>query len=231
MNEMNKKKTIIVEFNGLAGLGKTTVANILKEDLSKDGYKVIGQYRHGFLQAKHPISCIPYSFSLYRKVKRYADSIVPFRKNRKYVYWTNHYVRMYKSIERYTGADFAIIDEAIIQFLVAMGLNDHFPQSELMDDVVEKIKQMGVSFVRVDCENHIESSYERIKSRPPKGMYYENWSKEELIGQLQAESYNFEYLRKVFSKVYPEQTVIKIDTLDSPKENARIIKEIITKIK
>lgn len=226
-----KKKTLIVEFNGLAGLGKTTVANILMDELRNKGYKVIGKYRHSVLHSKRPLFCIPYSFSLYRKVKRYADSIIPYRQNRKYTHWTNHYVRMYKNIEKHSDADFAIIDEAIIQFLVAMGLNDHFPQSALMDAVVEKIKQMGVTFVRIDCENHIEASYERIRSRPPKGMYYENWSKEALMGQLQAESYNFEYLRTVFSKVYPEQTVIKIDTLDSPEENARIIKETITKIR
>lgn len=226
---MKKKRTIIVEFNGLAGLGKTTIVNRLIDQLRIDGYKVIDTYRHNKLHSKHPLFCIPYSFDLYRKVKKYADSIEPFRKDRKYEHWTNHYVRMYKSIEKYSDADFAIIDEAIIQFLVAMGLNDRFPQSDLMDAVVKKIKSMGVSFVRVDCENNIDASYERIKSRPPKGMYYESWSKDELMSQLQAETYNFEYLRSVFSKVYPEQKVVTIDTLDSPEDNAHKIKEIITK--
>lgn len=228
--EMKKQKTVIVEFNGLAGLGKTTVANLLMNELRKDGYSVINKYRHSILHSKRPFFCIPYSFSLYRKVKKYADSIVPYRKNRIYVHWANHYVRMYNTIEKYCDADFAIIDEAIIQFIVAMGLNDRFPQSDLMDAVVEKIKFMGVSFIRVDCKNNLEASYERIKSRPPKGMYYENWPKEELMSQLQAETYNFEYIRTVFSRVYPEQLVISIDTLDSPKDNALKIKEIITKI-
>ena len=227
---MKKKKTIIVEFNGLAGLGKTTIANILRDELCKDGYTVIGKYRHSKFHSNHPLLCIPYSFNLYRKVKKYADTIVPYIKNRKYVHWTNHYVRMYKTIVKYSDADFAIIDEAIIQFIVAMGLNDRFPQSDLMDAVVKKIKSMGVSFIRVDCDNNIEAAYERIKSRPPKGMYYENWPKEELMSQLQVETYNFEYLRTVFSRVYPEQLVISIDTQDSPLENARKIKEIITKI-
>lgn len=227
---MKKNKTTIVEFNGLAGLGKTTVANILKEDLSQDGYNVIGQYRHSLLHSLRPLFAIPYSFCLYKKVKRYADSIVPYRKNRKYVHWTNHFVRMYKSIERYSNADFAIIDEAVIQFLVAMGLNDHLPQSTLLENVVRKIKSMGVSFVRVDCNNHIETSYERIKNRPPKGMYYESWSRKEMMSQLQVEAANFEYLRSVFSKVFPDQVVITIDTLDSPQINALKIKEIITKL-
>ena len=227
---MKNNNTIIVEFNGLAGLGKTTVANILKGELSKEGYCVIGWYRHSILHSLRPMFAVPYSFCLYRKVKKYADSIQPYQKDRKYVHWTNHFVRMYKNIEKHSDADFAIIDEAIVQFLVAMGLNDRFPQSPLLDAVVEKIKSMGVSFVRVDCVNNIEAAYERIKSRPPKGMYYEDWSKDELTAQLEAETYNFEYLRTVFSRVYPEQLVISIDTQDSPAENARKIKEIITKI-
>lgn len=228
--EIKEKKTIIVEFNGLAGLGKTTVANTLMNYLSEDGYSIIGKYRHSILQSKRPLFCIPYSFSLYKKVKRYADSIEPYRNNRKYTHWTNHYVRMYKSIDKYSSADFAIIDEAIIQFLVAMGFNDYFHPSKLLYDMVNKIKSMGVSFVRVDCENHVEVACKRIQSRPPKGMYYENWTKEEILSQLQAESNNFTVLRSAFSKVYPEQAVINIDTLDSPERNARKIKEIITNI-
>lgn len=226
---MKPQRTVIVEFNGLAGLGKTTVADILKNELRKDGYHVIGWYRHSILHSLRPLFAIPYSFSLYKKVKKYADSIEPYRKNRKYVHWTNHFVRMYKSIEKYSDADFAISDEGIIQFFVAMGLNDRFPQSDLLNEIIEKIKSMGVSFVRVDCDNNIRASYERIKSRPPKGMYYENWPEEELLAQLEAEAYNFSLLREVFSRIYSNQMVIAIDTLDTPIDNAQKIKKIITK--
>ena len=74
---MKKKKTVIVEFNGLAGLGKTTVANVLKDELRVDGYEVIGNYRHSIFHNLHPLFCIPYSFSLYWKVKicRFYSSI------------------------------------------------------------------------------------------------------------------------------------------------------------
>lgn len=225
-----KKKTVIVEFNGLAGLGKSTVANLLKNELLNDGYNVIGWYRRNIFQSLRPIFSIPYSFSLYSLVKKYAETIVPYRKNRTYEHWTNHFVRMYKSIDKYSDADFAISDEGIIQFLVAMALNDYFPETPLMDAIVEKIKSMGVSFIRVDCESKVEVAYKRIKSRPSKGMYYEKWSKDELMGQLQVESYNFNYLRTVFSKIYPDQTVITIDTMKSPEDNAKMIKEIITNL-
>lgn len=224
------KKTVIVEFNGLAGLGKTTVANDLIGELRNDGYKVIGNYRHSFFHSLHPLLCIPYSFSLYRAVKRYADSIIPYKKDRVYTHWTNHFIRMYKSIDKHSDADFAIIDEAIIQFLVAMGFDDKLPQSELLYAVVEKIKSMGVSFVRVDCENNINSACKRISSRPPKGMYYESWPQKEMEAQLQTEAHNFETLRNVFSEVYSDQMVIPIDTMIDAKDNAKIIKEVILKL-
>lgn len=228
---MKHQKTIIVEFNGLAGLGKTTVANSLKEELRKEGYCVIGWYRHNFFHSLRPMFAIPYSFSLYLKVRRYADSIEPFRKDRKYVHWVNHFVRMYRSIEKHSDADFSISDEGIIQFLVAMGLNDRFPHTDLLDDVVKKIKSMGVYFVRVDCESRVDISVDRIMSRLPKGMYYEKWPKDQLTNQLQAEADNFAYLRSVFSRVFPDQLTITIDTLYAPEENAIKIKEIITKIR
>jgi len=224
------KKTVIVEFNGLAGLGKTTIANALRSELQNDGYKVIGDYRHSILHSLRPIFCIPYSFSLYRLVKRYADSIVPYKKDRVYTHWTNHFVRMYKNIEKHSDADYAIIDEAIIQFLVAMGLSDHLPKSDLLNEVVRKIKSLGVSFVRVDCMNNVESACERIQSRPAKGMYYEKWTREEMVKQLQTEADNFALLREVFSDIYPDQFVITIDTLNSPEENVKIIMNIITNI-
>lgn len=224
-----KKQTVIVEFNGLAGLGKSTVAELLKQYLQEEGYKVIGWYRHSFFHSLHPLFSIPYSFRLYNLVKKYANTIVPYRRNRTYEHWTNHFVRMYKSIDKYSDADFAISDEGIIQFLVAMALNDHFPETPLLDSIVERIKKMGVSFIRVDCESHIEVSCNRIIARPSKGMYYEKWSKEDITAQLKVESDNFDYLRSVFSKVYPNQTVITIDTMKSPEDNARMIKEIIKK--
>lgn len=222
---LNKKNTVIVEFNGLPGLGKTTVANELINYLNAKGYKIVTrQYRKNlFYTLHHPFPEL-FSPSLYRLVKSYSRIIPPKRKKRTHEHWINFYVQKYLAINNYSGADFAIIDEAIIQFWVAMAFQDRMPESEKAEAVVKKIKSMGIKFVRVDCVNDVAESAKRIKSRPSRGLVFESMQHDELVRTLKVEAANFDYLRSVFSKVYENQRVITIDTIHtSPKGNAQII--------
>lgn len=213
-------KPIIVEFNGLPGMGKTTVASSLIEELKQQGYKTIKNYRHGvFYTLHHPFPEL-YSPSLYKLVKSYAHSIPPQGQKRTHVHWTNFYAQKYDSIIKHNVADFAIIDEGIVQFLVAMAFQDKMPISDKADAIVEKLKALGICFVRVDCVNHIEESANRIMSRPSRGVVFESMQRDELLRTLKAEASNFEYLRSVFSKIYEDQLVITIDTQLDPHENA-----------
>ena len=227
------KNTIIVEFNGLPGLGKTTVANILIEELNKLGYKTVNgkKYRRNLLYTlHHPIPEL-YSLKLYKLVSSYAKSIPPIGRKRTHVHWTNFYARKYESIVKYSGADFAIVDEAIIQFLVAMAFQDRMPVSDKMDAIVEKLKSMGIKFVRVDCVNRVEEAARRILSRPERGLVFESMQQDELLRTLEVEAANFEYLRTVFSRVYDNQLAINIDTLEAPENNALKILDVIRKLK
>ena len=222
-----KKETVIIEFNGLPGLGKTTVANMLFEELEKSGYNAIRNYRHSFFHTLHHPFPELYSPKLFKLVSSYAKSIPPLGKKRTHVHWTNFYAQKYESIVKYSDADFAIIDEAIIQFLVAMAFQDRMPVSNKADAIVLKLKSMGIKFVRVDCVNNIENSVNRIMSRPPRGLVFETMDHNELIRTMEIEAANFNYLRSVFSKVYDNQIVIGIDTTVNPNENAQIIKNIL----
>ncbi len=227
-----KKKPVIVEFNGLPGLGKTTVANILIGELNKLGYETInGRYRRSVFNTLHHPFPELYSLKLYSLVSSYAKFIPPIGRKRTHVHWTNFYARKYESMVKYSGADFAIVDEAIIQFLVAMAFQDRMPVSDKAVAIVEKLKYLGIEFVRVDCVNHIEESAKRIMSRPSRGLVFESMQPKELLRTLEVEAANFEYLRTIFSQVYQDQLVITIDTLDDPEKNAHKILETITKIK
>lgn len=217
-------KPIIVEFNGLPGLGKTTVATSLIEELQQQGYNTIKNYRHNiFYTLHHPFPEL-YSPSLYRLVKAYAGMIPPQGKKRTHIHWTNFFAQKYESILKHNVSNYVIIDEGIIQFLVAMAFQDKMPISDKADAIVEKLKALGIYFVRVDCMNHIEESANRIMSRPSRGLVFESMQRDELFRTLEVEASNFEYIRSVFSKVYSNQLVINIDTIQtSPSENAKTI--------
>lgn len=213
-----------MEFNGLPGLGKTTVANILLEKLKRVGFKTVnkGYRRNLFYTLHHPFPEL-YSLKLYKLVSSYAKSIPPKGSKRTHVNWTNFYAHKYESIVKYSGADFAIVDEAIIQFLVAMAFQDRMPVSNKAIAIVEKLKSLGIKFVRVDCVNHVEEAACRILSRPSRGLVFESMKHDELLKTLEVEAANFEYLRSVFSSVYKDQLIITIDTLDDPDKNAQKI--------
>ena len=218
------KSPIIVEFNGLPGLGKTTVATSLVEALKQSGSKTMGNYRHSLFHTLHHPFPELYSPALYRLVKSYADTIPPKGKKRTHVHWTNYYAQKYESILKHNVADFVIIDEGIIQFMVAMAFQDRMPESDKVEAVVKKLQSMGIFFVRVDCVNDVVTSAARIMSRPPRGLVFVSMQHDELLRTLETEASNFEFLRSVFSKVYSNQLVININTVQtSPLENANTI--------
>lgn len=223
-----KNATCIVEFNGLPGLGKTTIANILIDELRKDGFKVIDRkYNKNLLWRLAAHFPKTYNLNLYRIVKEYADTIPSTGGKRTHVDWTNRYALKYWLMKRFSGADYAIIDEALIQFLVAMGFKDKMPESGRAEAIVRKIKDMGVEFIRVDCVNNVEEASKRLLARPARGLVFEKMSREELLATLETEKANFDYFRELFSKIYNNQLVIEIDTREDPHKNAMIIKEAI----
>ncbi len=228
INPFNQNKApVIVEFNGLAGLGKTTIADIIIENLNQLGYKTVNR------QYNNPLYRVLYHFfpkrlnhELYSLVKTYADTLPKYEGvKRKHIMFTNRYALKYQAIMRYSNADFAIIDEALIQFLVALAYQDEMPKTTKAEAIVRELKKMGIRFVRVDCINDVDLVSERIMSRPSRGLAFEVMQKDELIKTLETESANFDYMRELFSKVFEGQNVITIDTKRDPAENALIIQK------
>lgn len=218
-------KPIIVEFNGLPGLGKTTVSKLLIDELNREGYTTIRNYRRNVFHTLHHPFPELYNLKLFRLVSAYAKSIPPVGTRRTHVHWTNFYAQKYESIMKDCNVDFAIIDEGIIQFFQAMAYDDNLPESSLVDSIVMELKLKGIQFIRVDLVNNVEIAARRVLSRPSRGLAYESMKQDELFSTLRTEAANFEYLRSVFSKVYKDQVVITINTLDDPERNANLIKE------
>lgn len=224
-------KTIIVEFNGLPGSGKTTISKLLKKKLEDSGHSVITQYfRYYWQRYTIPFLIIPYCPKLYKKVRAYSETILPVQK-RTHMHSFVYFLRMYNQIKKYSKADFALIDQAFIQDSVSLGWLDPMPHSEKYEAIVNELKIRNVEFIRVDCVNNINLSMERIKKRPQIGHFFESINNSQLEEILKIQSNNFDYIRDVFSSVFDNQTIIEIDTQLSPEINAEIIKEKIIRLK
>ena len=222
---MAEKKTMIVEFNGLPGLGKTTVANLLVKVLNERGYTTItSHWRKNILNNFHHPFPELYNLDLYHRFVSFARSIPPKGKKRTHVHIVNFYVQKYAAIRKHCDADFAIIDEAIIQFWVAIAFNDIIPHdNEKVRAIINKLKDLHIEFIRVDCVNHVDSAAARIKQRPQKNIIFEKLEDADLLSALEVEAANFEYLRTVFSEMYENQPALTIDTNENPEQNAKKI--------
>ncbi len=225
VSNKNTERTIIVEFNGLPGLGKTTVANALINNLIECGSTVDnGTNRYSRLQTRR--SPVPelFNLDLYRQVVNYAKTIPPLERNRKHLNWVNYFAWKYKLIEKKCEADFAIIDEGILQFFASIAHPDNMPQSSQVDAIVGKLKDLGISFIRVDCVNHVDEAVSRVISRPARGLAFESMSPNYLYESMKNWAANLDYLKTVFSRIYNDQKVVTIDTKDSVEKNVSIIK-------
>lgn len=229
MNKMiHTHPNLILEFNGLPGLGKTTVAEALLNELKNSGYDVEDwKKKYCWLQKKHSPLPELYNLGLYHLVAKYAKLIPPINQKRKHLNWTNFYVWKYKTIEKYSVADFTIIDEGIIQFFVSIAHPNVMPHIDLAEEVVRKIKRMGVSFVRIDCVNHVDEAATRVLSRPSRGLAFEKMNQNDLHDSMNNWAINLNYVRSLFSRVFDNQTVVTIDTKECIEKNVQIIKNSI----
>lgn len=229
-NTLHHCRTLIVEFNGLPGLGKTTVAEALIKELTDSGFKVVdGKYRSCRWQTlRSPLPEL-FNLKLYKLVASYARSIPPEYSHRSHLNWTNYYAWKYKDIVRHCNAEFAIVDEGIIQFFASIAHPDRMPETELVHKIANELKRIGIHFVRVDCINHTEEAIKRVLTRPSRGLSFERMDRDSLNQAMGNWAANLDYLRTVFSSVFGKHTAITIDTHNSVAENVNRIKEIIYK--
>ncbi len=229
---MPKRAPIILEFNGIPGTGKTTIANELSKLLEHEGFSVKLMYYHRIWERYHyPFLIIPFSPHLYKLVCMFSNSIKPFRK-RTHQSSVLFFVRNYIKAQKYCDSDFLLIDQGIVQDLNTIAWLDRLLDfnKKKLSTVIEAIKKKGVLFHRIDCLNNIELSMERIKKRPPKNHYFEDIPSEQLNEALLTQSANFNYIRSICNEVLTNQKVITIDTSLLPKENALIIKDFVCSI-
>lgn len=228
---MGLKNTIIIEFNGLPGTGKSTIVNELKRLLEKDGYRVEKGYYHRIWEKFHyPFIIIPFCVTLYLKICRFSNSLKP-RKYRTHQSGVVYYTRSYLKANKYCSSDFILIDQGIIQDIVTIAWLDKILPDDIspLSSVIMKIKKMNVKFLRVDCDNNIDLSEKRIIERPSKNHLFESFNSKSLRKALETQGDNFEIVRSLFNKYEVNPLSINIDTSVNPNENAIKIKKTILK--
>ena len=216
-------KPIIIEFNGLPGSGKTTIACQLRHELESLSCKVsFNYYKRRFHRFALLVFLNPRYWSLIKEIFLYSRLFTKKRFLTNILYVAS-YVRKYNDFADNSKNGILIIDQGFVQSLISLAHQDNLPQSDRLDNIIRKsgIDKMPLFIINCDVEEMV--SDDRITSRPKNGCRVEKMSETERLLTLKVQKENFIILRKKIETVCPNLAFANIDTNVAVHDNVDII--------
>lgn len=215
---------MIIEFNGLPGIGKTTVARGLG-CAYKENRTVFFQYTD---QRNKILKFLDYirfnTFYLYYELRKYAlCEIKPFDRQRaKYVWVILKYYQMYRRFMNDKPDDILIVDQGIIQGLLSIAHTGEIVSSKALKKIFNFFVKKKIIFTAVACTNNSEISYERIHLRGTKQGRMDIVEDEMLHQYLEKQTKTLNLINSIASN-YSNITLVKIDTRKPVETNVDIL--------
>lgn len=214
----------IIEFNGLPGSGKTTIALILKE-LIEDRINTQAlreYYRYSFQANPYSMFLSPSYYFTISKVRYYSKF---FKDNRSLPVDLNvtKYLRMYKQFISDYNDGILVIDEGIVQMLISVAYDQLISNMNPLSQVISSLQLNKLPILFVNCNLDEESTAYRIKNRLPNGCRLENLSNEKMQSTLITQSNNFDVLRSQLFHCYTDMLSLDIYTSVKPENNAALV--------
>lgn len=213
---------MIIEFNGLPGTGKTTVAQALKSHL--DGqYNVWLKYTKEESRLKRYISYLFDGsirlFLLGYRYSKYSGKCYK-RSKLKYIGLLIAYYRAYRDFLNKHNGEVWIVDQGILQALVSIHHDDSIVDSRYLKSIFSFLSQKKIDITIVNCRCDVDISLQRIKSRKTSGGRLDVCDDFERLDILKTQELNFTTVRSAAYRDSNGRNQIDIRTKDLPQENA-----------
>ncbi|RJE48974.1 MULTISPECIES: hypothetical protein [unclassified Dehalobacter] len=212
-------ETKIIEFNGLAGCGKTTLARELKEELIRRGYRVIlfGEAYHIFKE--HPFKNIIRCFEwpLFLQYIRFFLVIGRKKENTLFIYWAALRISLiYRWCLKTGEYNFILCDHGLIQNIISLLGFDQLKHCERFNRCFTSILKAESKIYIVNCNVPIELSSKRIHIRKKNTGRLDVISNDlDLKKLLRITEINFIAVRNKVKTIQKEWPIIDLET-DKP---------------
>ena len=213
---------MIIEFNGLPGMGKTTVAQTLNRELSYN-YDVKLKYRLYESKVRRLFSYLvdgsAYLYALTYRYTKYSTKHYK-RDNLKYIQVLIAYYRMYRSFLKKHPNDILIVDQGMMQALVSIHYDNMIISTQYAERIFRFLNKKNITVAFVNCENDRAIAVQRIKERNTVDGRLDVCSAEEREKVLDVQLYNFDVLRAACSKTMKECKNLNINMNNDPERNS-----------
>lgn len=214
---------MIIEFNGLPGTGKTTVAKALNAKLYRT-YTTRLEHNFHVSNLRYYFSCLfDGSLTLYRLAYKYVKYATKNgdRDKLKYIWVLITYYKAYRAHLKHRSEEMLIIDQGIVQALISIHHGDLVKNDEHLKPIMSFFNKKHIDFTLINCSNDKEVSSMRIMTRNTGGGgRLDACDDAEREKVLLAQIHNFNLVRNACDESMKNCKQIEISTLDTPEENA-----------
>lgn len=217
------EEPLIIEFNGLPGSGKSSIAQRVVKELEAEGIRCLRLYNRTKLYRHHRVSLLrPYCLKLYHVLTQYSGLLCP--QSRKYAKLSAaYYLRMYVDFLKDKPSSVLVVDQGILQAFLSLGYTDVMPDSDYLRDAFEIIKRVGNNMMVVNCSCPEDETMARIHGRKPNGARVHAMEEKELQDTLHTQTGNLDLLRSLSKSVLNYSKFVDLNTLGSIETNVDII--------
>ena len=217
------EEPLIIEFNGLPGSGKSSIAQRVVMELEAEGIRCLRLYNRTKLYRHHRFSLLrPYCLKLYHVLTQYSGLLCP--QSRKYAKLSAaYYLRMYVDFLKDKPASVLVVDQGILQAFLSLGYTDVMPDSVFLREAYEIIKRVSHNMMVVNCSCPEDETMARIRGRKPNGARVHTMDEKELQDTLHTQTRNLDLLRTLSKSILNSGLFVELNTLDTIENNVGVI--------
>lgn len=220
---------VILEFNGLPAVGKSTIAKELSRSLTDSGIKCYSKYRRHSRYIKLEKLCSIGCWKVYLTSLCFTLSLKPRCEEK---YGPKKFVSFYKTYKDFLTKNddsVLIMGQGVFQDIISAIHLGKMGNTRCLLKLIQSFSSIGTSFIRIDCDADIDIVHSRLTRRTNGGSRFDKIKDGTAKEKLNYQKEHFSIVRSIFSQVFPNDSVIHLDTSNTIDQNVNIIKDYLFK--